>query len=593
MPTYEELISDKKYVPNVVIRIMGEYFAIRQPDSGLIISDIQKSCMASFTLSGTSFDRLNPATSVSQNSFRLVDRNGHITSFFGFNPQMWQGEKVEAWLGRSGVGMSFADYLELPETSISKLSRQDGSYTFSTKESKDRLNTAYFSQKTKLGATILDNTTSITIQTAPPFNSGYAKVGEEFFSFTGYSGGNLTGCIRGELGSTPQGATLGSDVFFVTVVEDNPINCLLKLLISSGGGGIYDTLGGGGGIDETLIDVDEFEEIRDEHFVGQNYRCIIYDEESLKKYIEEEILMPAGVRLRTNFNGKIGLGVLNHPVLNLDAPDISNINTVKQPVYSVDENKVANKIIINYGYNNGTEEFTKTKEFTDAASITQFGLRKTVEYSFKNLYYITLDSEVDDLVDEIGQNLLEFFAWPKPTVELNAHMEVSRWSITERPFVTSDYLPTEDGTLNFADSLEIVSQSVNVQTGDVRVKLQFNQFTGLRVCFIAPSDSVVSTTDDRTITIGAGRGGEYRKGWKMILWNKTLNQEVALSENEIESISGDTIIFKYNFPLTPTTNHRIKFVDYNQATETQKRFCYVGCGTTFDDNAQLYKLYCS
>lgn len=593
MPTYEEMISEKKFVPNVVLRIMGEYFAIRQPDSGLTISDIQKSCLASFTLSGTSFSRLNPATSVSQNSFKLLDRDGAITAFFGFNPQMWQGEKVEAWLGRSGVGMAFSDYQKLSDTYISKLSRQDSAYTFQTKESKDRLNTAYFAQKTKLGAAIFDVTDTITVQTEPPFTSGYAKVGDEIFSFTGYSGGNLTGCIRGEFGTTPQEADLGDDVFFVTYLEGNPIDCLLQLLISSGGGGVYDTLGGGGGIDESLIDVEEFEDIRDEFFTDQNYLCLIYDEDNLKAYIEEQILQPAGVRLRTNFNGKIGLGVLNKPVLNIDAPDIDEENTTKRPAYAVDDSKVANKILINYGYDNGTAKYTKTAEFKDDDSITQFGLRKSLEYSFQNLSYVTDPSEMDALVENIGANLLRFFAWPKPTVDLNAHMDTSQWSITENPTLKSEHIPTEDGTLNFADSLEIIEKSVNVQTGDVKLKLQFNQFTGLRVCFIAPSDSVVSSSDDRTITVGAGRGEEYRVGWKMVLWNKTLNQVVADSTNEIESIDGDEITFSQDFPVSPTTNHRIKFVDYNEATDNQKKFCYVGCGTTFDDNTKLYKLYCS
>jgi hypothetical protein len=580
---YAEALPDKKYIPNVVIRFASTYFSIRQPDSGLTVPATTVGLVTSLSLNPSTVDPFRPSVAINTNSFKLIDRGDAVTALFNGNTELFQGELCEIWLGRVGVGMNFADYLKLTDTYIHKVSRADGSYSFSTQEVKDRLNKDVFSEQNKLGASILPATTAITLQSPPANSSGLIKINNEFISYTGVSGNQITGCIRGEEGSTPANHSFGDDVFFCEVVSGNPIDLLLQLLISPAGGGPYSVLDDGANIDDALVDVAEFEKIRDEFFVGQTYDFILYQVDNLKAFIEQEILSPAGIRLRSNLNSKIGLGILNKPVINIDAPDLDDDQLTKRPTYSVDETKIVNHLNIQWGYDWPTEKFTKITTYNDAASVASFGDRKAVNLNFKG---VTTQAEVD----ESAANYFLRFAYPKPLIDTNAHLSASGWGLLEKPTLFSNQVPTSAGNLNFGDSVEILQKAINYQTGDVRFQLSFTQFTGLRVCFIAPSDTILTFTDQKTVNVGAGRGSQYRVGWVMRLYDNTTRDWTADPLNTITGISGDTLTFQNNWTTTLVNSQfKVTFADYNDVTDQQKRFCFISDnGNTFSDGLPSY-----
>ena len=366
MPTYTETLTNQEYVPNVVVRIMGDYFAIRQPDSGLVIPNSNIGTLRSLNLNPTQIDPFNATTSVNSNSVSILDVGSVVTQKFATNPQIFQGELCEIWLGRSFVDMDFSDYLKIPDTYISKVSKQDNSYNFSTKEAKDRLTTGAFNTQAKLGASILPATTVITVQDASLLpTSGLFKVNDEFISYTGIIGNNLQNCIRGEQGSVPDSHEIGDNIFIAELLQGNPITLLLQLLISSGGGGLYDVLDDGAGISETLIDIEEFEYVRDEYFSTDTFKFILSNLDSLRKFIETEILYARGIRLRSNNNGKIGLAVLDRPTLNIDAPNLDHSNITKIPQYDVDDTKIYNELRIEWNYNDSSGKYQNLSTYTD------------------------------------------------------------------------------------------------------------------------------------------------------------------------------------------------------------------------------------
>ncbi len=581
--TYSDELSNKKYIPNVVVQFASNYFSIRQPDSGLTVPSSNVGLVTSLSLNPSTIDPYRPSTSVNSNSFKLIDRNNAVTNLFNGNLKLFQGQLCSIWLGRVGVGMDFSDYLKVSDTYISKVSRQDGAYTFQTKEAKDRLDKDVYSEQTKLAGNILSATTIITLQSPPANATGLVKINDEFISYSGVAGNQLTGCIRGEQGSTPANHSLGDNVYFAQSVSGNPITILLSLLISPAGGGPYQTLIDGANIDENLIDIDEFEKIRTEYFTGQTYNLIFYQIDNLKTFIENEILSPAGLRLRSNNNSKIGLGILNKPVINIDAPDLDSNQITKRPVYSVDETKIVNKLLIEWGYDWPTDKFTKINTYTDTDSITDFGEKKAVKLSFKGI-------QTQSIVDEIAHQFFQRFAYPKPQIAINTHMSASAWELVEKAKVNSNQIPTENGDLNFGESLEIIQKAINYETGDVRFQLTFTQFTGMRLCFLAPSDTIISFADQKTVDIGAGRGTQYRVGWKMKLYSNVTRNWVADPINTIVSIVGDTITFENNWATTLTNNdYKITFADYNDVVTQQKRFCFISDnGNTFTDGLPSY-----
>lgn len=580
---YSDALPDKKYVPNVIVRFMSQYFSIRQPDSGLVVPSQNNGLLSSLSLNPSTVDPFRPSVAINSNSFKILDRNQAVTTLFNGNLSLFQGELCEIWLGRVGVGMDFSEYLKLTDTYISKVSRQDGAYTFQTQEVKDRLNKDVYSEQTKLAVDILSATTVITLQSPPANPTGLVKIDDEFISYTGVSGNQITGCVRGEQGSIPASHSLGSDVFFCEVISGNPIDILLGLLISPAGGGPYSTYDDGGNIDENLVDVSEFEEIRDEFFVGQTYNFVLYQIDNLKQFIENEILSPAGIRLRSNNNSKIGLGILNKPVINVDAPDLDDDQFTTRPQYSVDETKIVNHLNIQWGYDWPNERFTKINTYNDTPSVAEFGDKKAVTLSFKGV-------QSQALVDEIAYYYFLRFAFPKPQISASAHMSASAWELLEKAPVISDQIPTVSGDLNFGESLEIISKAINYNTGDVRFQLSFTQFTGLRICFLAPSDTILTFVDQKTVNVGSGRGSQYRVGWKMRLYNNTTRNWNGDPVNTISSISGDTITFQNNWATTLVNGgYKITFADYDDVTEQQKKFCFISDnGNTFSDGLPSY-----
>lgn len=590
MTTYLESLTDKNILPNVVINLLGSYYSIRQPDSGLTIDDDKVGTVSALTINPTQIDPFRPSVTASSYSFKLLDRANVITKQFANNLSLFQNQNIEIYIGRCGVDMDFADYLKLPDTLVSKVSKQDRGYSFATQEYKERISNGSFNTATKLAGSIFAATTSIVLQDASGFpNSGYVRIEDEFFSYTGKSGNILTGCIRGEFGSTDADHEVGVDMYKVNSIQANPIDMVLQLLISSGGGGIYDVLDEGAGIDESLVDVSQFEEIKTDFFSTRTFLLRLWNISDLKKTIEEEILFPCGLRFRANNNGKIGLALVDRSVFEIDTPQITNDQISKEPQYEVDNTKINNFVRIFWDYADHKNEFQKVTEYTDSDSIAEFGKSKVIEFKFKGIRD-ALDGE--DMTSSFALLFMSRFSFPRPTINLNTLLSVSNLLIGDKVDLFTDRVPTDDGDLNFGSTLEIIERAINYQTGDCRVKLGFTSFTGLRQCFIAPSDSIVSVDSQSVIDVGAGRGDNYRAGWIMRLYDNAARDYADLQENEIASIVGDKITFVDPWSTTlVATQHRIMFADYDSVTDQQKRFCFISDdGNNFDDNKKTYTI---
>jgi hypothetical protein len=287
--------------------------------------------------------------------------------------------------------------------------------------------------------------------------------------------------------------------------------------------------------------------------------------------------------LRSNLNSKIGLGILNKPVINLDAPDLDDDQLTRRPAYSVDETKIVNHLNIQWGYDWATERFNKITTYNDATSVAAFGDRKAVNLNFKG---VTTQADVD----EIAKNYFLRFAFPKPLIDTSAHLSASGWGLLDKATLYSNQIPTATGDLNFGDSVEVLSRAINYQTGDVRFQLSFTQFTGLRVCFIAPSDTILTFTNQKTVNVGAGRGTQYRVGWKMRLYDNASRDWLADPVNTIAAISGDQITFENDWATTLVNGaHKITFANYDDVTDIQKRFCFISDdGNNFSDGLPSY-----
>ncbi len=591
---YSDSLSNKNFIPNVVILFKGVYWGIRQPDSGLTIAS-DRLALEQVAINPTKVDPARANTTINTYTFKLVDKNFAVTLLFNGITKFFQNEQVSIWIGRCNVGMAFSEYMKLPDTFITSVSKDGNAYKFNSTEAKDRLNKAAFNTKIKLKVDILAATTEIDadgiIDTIIYPASGLIKIEDEFISYASIDTVNnsFSGCIRGEKSSTITAHTAGDDIFLVTEVIGNPVDILLKCLISKGGGGVYDTLIDGAGIDQSLINITKFEELRDEFFLTQQYDLLLYGIDNILTYLETQILYPNELRIISDNSSKISLAILNRRIFSDSIETIDNSTILKQPNYDVDDTYISNVVNVEYDYSEGSKLYKKLITLEDAASIIDFGKRDAITIKVKGVLE-SLNGAV--IATNMAQRFLSRFSYPKPQISFSTQINKSLILLGDKTVLESNQLPNIDtGDLTFADTIEVIERGINWKTGDVKFKVAFTSFTGIRECYLAPSDIITSITSQKIINIGAGRGTLYKSGWKMRLYDESTRDYANIQVNEIFSIVGDVITFVDNWITTLTINHRIMFCDYDDATDTQKRYCFISDdGLNFTDNTKSYQI---
>jgi hypothetical protein len=588
---YLDGLTKSDYVPNIVILFAGEYFAMRQPDSGLVIDQKYSGIINRVSINPTSIDPLRASTTFNTSSFTLLDKNRAVSELFLDQNGFRTGQEVQIFLGRSNEGLDFSEYLEMPTTYIKQVTKIDNAYTFSTIERRDRLNNGSYSKISKLAVNILAATTTITLQDLSFLDgatTGFVQIGGEFISFAGVDLDdlNLLGCIRGEFGTVPVDHKLGSNVSLVySVSPTNAIDLLLQFLISKGGGGIYDVLPEGAGISESLIDVDQFLEVKAAFFSTLDLDFKMYSIASFQRFIEDEILLPLGIRLVSNNNGKLGLALINRNIFQVDAPVISEPVTISSPSFTVTDDKVINRVKVFFDFDDAINDYLGVVEKEDQDSISELGPTSFKEFKFKGIRNRLA-------VESIANLFLERFSAARPDISVNTNNSVSNLILGDKTEFFSSRLPTTQGNLNFASTLEILKKSYEVSSGTVKYQLAFTSFSGIRQCFIAPSDTAISFVNQKTINIASGRGDCYRAGWKMKLYSNNTREFLGPQVNTIQEIIGDQIIFEndWEYPLVDFVS-RIMFADYDEVIEQQKKFCFTNIeNEPFDDGTGAYQV---
>lgn len=597
MGTYLESLSTKQYTPNVVILLNGVYQAIREPDSGLTLLPEYKSndgrgLLANCIINPTEFDLRQVSTTVSSNSFKLADKNLAITRLIKDRAQDFVGKQVQIFIGRTGVGMDFADYLPLAPTIVNKVDRQDNFYSFATEERTKRIDKPIYQILTRLDGAILSSTTTSIlvkddISSFPA--SGIFKIDDEFIGYDSKNDSTkqFFGLVRGVGTSIPANHDDNVDILFTEKVTGNPIDILLKLLISKSGTNVngYDVLVDGCGIDESLIDVSGMQTIRDAIFMNANFDLTFYKLSSALTTIETEILGPCNLRFTFSLDAKLTIAVLDKAVF-VDEEKIIDANTVtREPTWSVDSNYIVNEIDIDWGFHEGKGIFQNRSVYKDEQSISDFGLQQPISFSFKG-------PTTQAFVDDFANRLLARLSNPTPRITVETQIDKSILGMADKVILQGLRVPASNGTLQFAQELEILSRAINHETGDVKFKLAFTSFTDVRSCYIAPSDTINAVNSQSEIELAAGRGDAYEIGWVMRLWDNLAGDYTADPVNTILDITGDVLTFENNWATPLVANqHRIKFCDYDDASENQKRYCFIADNLLdFPDNTKSYKI---
>lgn len=593
--SYVSELPNKQYTGNVIVRFLATYFSVRQPDSGLTVGADYNGLVSALTLSPVKIDPRIVQTPVASYTFKLLDRDNVISELVKDYAQDLIGEEIEIWVGRTGVSMGFADYFQLPITKIKKIEHSENAYVFSTAEDTDRIGQPIYDAKTRLSINILSGTTVITglddISSFP--SSGWLKIEDEFVSYSSKNDGTKTfsGVIRGENGSTPAAHEALVEIVQAEDITDNPLNIILKLLVSSGGGGVYDVLDDGAGLDESLIDVDAIEDLRDEKFDGVQFELTLYDIEDALKYIERELLEPCGLRFGYGDESKLKLFKIDEPVFVEPVDRIDEDTITTYPKWSVDENKIVNEIVIDWDFDEGTGVYNMRNTYVDSDSQTAYGRRRPRTLQFKG---VQEDLDGQAFIDQYAEEQLFRLANPVVQIDLSGQIDKHLLSPGELTILESSQVPRYDGTLGFDTEIEVLSRGIDHIKGEVKWQLGFTAFSVIRNGYIAPSSFIVGVTSQSVFTITSGHGERWAVGYKIRLFNKLTPEYEADTVRTITDVTGDVITVTPAFatPLVAGTTHKIKFADYDQSvTDEQYRYCFISdSGNDFPDNERTYSI---
>jgi len=360
--TYQTDVATKQYQQNLIIKIGSDYFGSYQPDSGLTIDSDKVGVIESVQLAPTTIDVRYVNMSVASIVFTLVDLSGNITAFLTDEDNRHIGDTVELWVGRiTGSSAFSSDYQLVSTTTIRSISKVTNGYRFEASEVTDRMRKPVFDDTTYLTAAYTAGGNTLTVADNSDFAaSGTLKLGGTFLAYSGKNGTTeFTGVSigTGSYASDDEDKDIGQVVEEVTQITGNPIDLILQLLISgsgaTGAGAAYDVLSDGLAIDEDLVNITAFENIKNEYFSTDNYELNLYGLNDALKFIEEELLLPTGTRIFPA-DGLISMAILDKAPTSLSPQSLDEDTVLGTPTYRIRSDILFNQIRIFYDYHEGT-----------------------------------------------------------------------------------------------------------------------------------------------------------------------------------------------------------------------------------------------
>lgn len=596
-----EVQTESDFITNVVIEISGRKFSKYNPDSGLTVP-FEDRIVSTASFNPTQINLRQSANTIDSINLTILDEDGTFSAFIGQDEAAIVGQEIKVWLGRVKAPFNgtfdWADYQLVNQYIIKSNKKSGGFYKLKANSQVNKTKTSIFRQRGNLDATITDIQTSITAETEDDFfdlqGSGHIKIEDEFMVFTAatYAAGVTTfTVVRPALNSTAVAHATGATVQFVYKVEENPIDILIKLLVSGSGDlSVWDAYPDGAAIDSSLLDITSMTAIRDSFFAGETFRFYFYDvQDLLKDIIEPELLQGCNIRLIENAaDNKISIAILDQSDITAAVEELNESNTFPKPSWQSDDNEIETSVKVHYAWSEGLQDYTRERTFDDTDAIAKYGPKRVRTMEFKGMQ---ADLNGNNLAADRGLRYLERFSTPRTTVSCTSFMSTSLYNIGDKVLVSSSELPQEGGGLGMSSVLEIMSKGINFTTGLVKYNLRFTSYTNLRRGAISPSPLISAAPAQNRITVPDGTC--YEVGYKLKLWNNLTGLYTTDPVNTVLEIIGNDLIFENDWTtVLPSSNLYLFFADYDESSDLQlAKYAYIAPNTDFfADGTKAYQI---
>jgi hypothetical protein len=485
---------------------------------------------------GQSLDFVNGRLQTDDLNVDIHDHNNDVTRLLRANPLI--GKKAVLFGGYDG--MPFHDYSFLYAGKIASAEIRDGGiYNFQFEHIITKLTNKLFQFVGDYRGSL---TSDMTIDgTAFPANSdllpsyvGPDEVGEEPLDSATKrlaiyhalidsedcpiiinSGGTLT-IVRGYFNTTAATHTQGTAIDLIYAIEDNPIDILISLIITQvvdhsyptntdAQGYNYNRLYGGdenfGNIGLALpvseIDLDSFEDIRDNWYADYVWRLKISKGEQIKPFLEKYIMKTLGLCPYINRAGQLALAIDRPPIQGATIEELTEDDIIGAPPILFDNTEIINEVKIDYDYDPIDNEF-------DAVPITVVDETSQVTYDMHGVIELEargLDSNRRglSLAPRICRKKYRNYKDANPKISLEVLFNHANLEPGEVVQVNHATLPDiRTGSIGWDKKMVITGKRVRWDRGTLELDVVDTAYHGKRYCLIAPSgtDDYSSASDE-------------------------------------------------------------------------------------------------
>lgn len=366
-------------------------------------------------------------------------------------------------------------------------------------------------------------------------------------------------------------------------ISGNPINIMLQVLTSTGGGtnGDYDTLAAanGLGIDDDYINVTAIEAVRDIWFPGPSILMSFSIDKRVqaKKWLETEIFKILNVYPVIDADGKFNIKPFKPPLPATDSvQSFDEDNIIGIPSYDFNLGDLINEVECHYDWDDVDSEFDTEDFYIESTSLNNRGPGKSpIKLESKGM---TTALGGEDFFAKRKAKIFERYATPPPKITMSTWF--TQWLTEAGDIVPVSHpiLPNiESGTRGITNQrMEVVNRTINWKKGTVKIELLATGFEQGLYCQIAPSMTVVSGTSATEFEVSSADAAKFSVGDEIAMhYPNMLVQHASLT---ITNISGTTITTD-NMGATPSAGWIAQYAVYDNCTSDQKLYWYASDGS--------------
>jgi len=333
------------------------------------------------------------------------------------------------------------------------------------------------------------------------------------------------------------------------------------------------------GLDPNNIRMSHIEDERDKWFAGARFAFDIREPIVAKKFLEDEIFKVCGMYPIIRGDGSFDIKVYRPP-LPEEWGDIQIFDSdviIGAPSWDQNLKGLINEVQFSYDYDADDKEYDSEIFFTDSTSVVNRGPgKKTPKIQSRGL--TTARGALEFIKRRYNKIKLRYcINGPPPIIKLGAFFSRNLSEAGDVVPVTDATVPNlKTGTRGITeDFLEIIDRQIDWMEGICKFTMLYTSYTGKRYKVISPAGTVLAGINNTTFTVtDAAEAAKFEVGWHIDIFYRNM---LAVGTNRtITDITGNQITVAPALGAAPAAGWKITFSTYDNCTDDQKNFGFIG-----------------